>query len=554
VIANDSSSSATSPPELNLLSSGRLPPIPSAWLAGKDLDLLEPLRFLSPGSDPEGEPPAVDRRELADALAIANTAYGHPAARELCDRLADPQTRVVVTGQQPGLWGGPLLGLDKMIAALLWAERLTAAGKPAVAVFWVATEDHDWKEMARASLLGRKELRHFALGEDPAPLMPLGMRTFGDSLRQLETEAEELLGGSSPGLAQMRRWFRPDARFGEAFSRLMVSLLGERTPLMFDSMLPEIKRLQRPWLRRFIDRRTAVENVMSAREAEIVGRGFPLQVNPQPGASPLFLLRDKERRRIQWTADGEGYVLRGLEEDPRPLAELYEILEENPAAVSPGVLARPAVQDALLGTTLQVMGPSEMSYMSQVSAVYPEIGIIPPWTTLRPQALVLEGRQIAYLEELGVSLKELFEMPVEKLVADKLGEDFVQPVRQRMETLMGELRQPLLALDPTLERPWRKTNDQIGRNLEQLNNKVAAAISRKHDVWRQRLEQLRTSCLPAGHLQERELAVLYYLDRYGPRFAEDLAAQMQLDPRFLRVLRLERGRWPPPEAKRGSAV
>jgi bacillithiol biosynthesis cysteine-adding enzyme BshC len=549
VKANDLSSSARNLPELDLLSSGRLPSIPSAWLKGSDLDLLEPLRFLSPGSDPQGEPPAVDRRELAEALEVANTAYAHPAAGRLSGLLADPQTRVVVTGQQPGLWGGPLLGLDKMIAAQLWAERLTAAGKPAVAVFWVATEDHDWKEMARASLLGRKEVRQFTLGEDPAPLMPLGMRTFGDSLHQLNTEAEGLLGGGSPGLAQMRRWFRSDARFGEAFSRLMVSLLGERTPLMFDSMLPEIKRLQRPWLRRFVDRRTEVEDVMSAREGEIVGRGFPLQVNPQPGASPLFLLRGNERRRIQWTSDGESYVLRGLEEDRRPLAELYDTLEENPAVVSPGVLARPAVQDALLGTTLQVMGPSEMSYMSQVSSIYPTIGITPPWTTLRPQALVLEGRQIGYLEELGVSLEELFDMPVERLVADKLGEDFVQPVRQQVETLMAALREPLLALDPTLERPWRKTNEHIGRNLEQLSNKVAAAISRKHDVWRQRFEGLRRSCLPAGHLQERELAVLYYLDRYGPRFAEDIAAQMQLDPRFLRVLQLDRGGWPAPAAQ-----
>ena len=553
MIANDSSSSAASPPELDLLSSGRLPPIPSAWLEGRELDLLAPLRFLRPGTDPEGEPPAVDRRELADALAVANAAYGHPAARELSALLADPQTRVVVTGQQPGLWGGPLLSLDKMIAAQLWAERLSAAGKPAVAVFWVATEDHDWNEMARATLLGRDEARQLDLGEDPAPLLPLGMRTFGPNLSRLDVEAEELLGSGSPALAHVQRWYRPDARFGEAFCRLMVSLLGERTPLLFDSMLPEVKRLQRPWLRRFVDRRHEVEAVVSAREAEITGRGFPLQVTPQPGVSPLFLLRGGERRRIQWTADGQGYVLRGLEEDRRPLAELYAILEENPSVVSPGVLARPAVQDALLGTTLQVMGPSEMSYMSQVSAVYPELGIAPPWTTLRPQALVLEERQIGYLEELDVSLSELLETPVEKLVAEKLGDDFVGPVRERMAALMDELRTPLLALDKTLENPWRKTGDQIGRNLEQLNNKVAAAISRKHEVWRRRLEQLQASLMPNGHLQERELAVLHYLHRYGPQFAEDIASQMQLDPRILRVLRLVPGSWPQKAAQENAA-
>ena len=551
--ANDSSSSATSLPDLDLLGSSRLPPIPSAWLRGQDLDLLEPLHFLDPADDPTGAllrhaAPSVDRRELAQALAVANAAYGHPAAEEMAERLADPKTKVIVTGQQPGLWGGPLLSLDKMIAAQLWAERLSEAGQPAVAVFWVATEDHDWQEMGQAALSGRGGLHQMHLGDDPAPLMPLGMRTFGDTLVDLEGQAEEIFGGRTPALDRARRWFRPDARFGEAFCRLMASLLGPRTPLLFDAMLPEIKRLQGPWLKHFVEHRETIESALGAREADIEDRGHPLQVTPQPGTSPLFLLRGNERRRIVWGEDGKSYFLRGQEQDVRPLEQLYEILDENPSVVSPGVLARPAIQDALLGTTLQVMGPSEMSYMSQVSAVYPHLGLTVPWTTLRPQALILEQRQLDYLQELDISLQELFEVPTEQLVAQRLGENFLGPIRERMGALMDELRAPTVALDANLEKPWRKTRDQIDRNLDQLDRKITAAVARKNEVWHRRLEQVRDACLPAGHLQERELSVLHFLERYGPGFAEDIAAGMSLDPRNLQVIRLTPGPWPPEAA------
>src|SRR4051794_26661618 len=85
--------------QVDLAASGLLPPLPTAYLAGRDLDLLAPLRFLTPGALPEGSaiPAPAGRPELAAALGVTNRSYGHPAADELARRLADPATRVVVT-------------------------------------------------------------------------------------------------------------------------------------------------------------------------------------------------------------------------------------------------------------------------------------------------------------------------------------------------------------------------------------------------------------------------------------------------------------------------
>jgi len=539
VTANGSSSSDTSRLELDLLASGRLAPIPSALLQGRDLDLVAPLRFLESGELPSGEPPRVDRSELAAALAAANADYDHPLATRLAERLADPATRVVVTGQQPGLYGGPLLTVTKMAAAVLWAETLTAAGQPAVPVFWVASEDHDWKELTRTALVTREGPRQFDLGPDPAPLQPVGLRRFGEPIADLERRISAQLDTpiAAEGFRLAGRWYRPDARFGDAFCRLMVHLLGPRAPLMLDAMLPAVKRLERPWLARLVERRRAVGEALQAADEKLEQRGYPLQVRRQAEASPLFLLCDDERRRIAWSG-AESYSLRGRDDPPAAVDELRAIIEEDPARLSPSALARPAIQDALLGTTLQLMGAAELSYLAQAAAIYPVLGIEPPWTGLRPHALVLEDRHVAHLEELDVSLAELLGSSSERLLAEKLGEDFVEPVRRQLEERIDALRAPVIELDATLERPWRKTRDQIVRALDQLSSKVAAAVARRHDVRSRRLGRLYDLCLPEGQLQERYLSVIDFLARFGPSFVDAYWSQLRLEPQVLQVIRL----------------
>lgn len=543
--ANGSSSSATSRLESDLLASGHLAPIPSALLRGRDLDLVAPLRFLAPGELPSGDPPVLDRSELAAALAAANADYGHPLAARLAERLTDPATRVVVTGQQPGLYGGPLLTVTKMAAAVLWAETLTATGLSAVPVFWVASEDHDWKELTRTALLTREGPRQFHLGDDPEPLKPIGLRRFGAAIEELERRIVAALDYdlAAESFRLAGRWYRPDASFGDAFCRFMVHLLGPRAPLMLDAMLPAIKRLERPWLRRLINRRKAVDEALEAAAGDLSRRGYPLQVRPQPGASPLFLLRDDERRRIIWNGT-DGYSLRGRDDPPAAVDELLAIVEKEPARISPGALARPAIQDAILGTTLQLMGAAELSYLAQAAALYPVLGIEPPWTTLRPHAMVLEDRQIAHLEELDVTMAELLESSSERLLTDRLGADLVEPVRHQVEELIDGLRAPVVELDAHLERPWRKTRDQIGRALEQLRSKVAAAVARRHDVGSRRLGRLTDVCIPEGHLQERYLSVVDFLARFGPSFVGAFWSQLRLEPHILQVIRITRGERP----------
>jgi bacillithiol biosynthesis cysteine-adding enzyme BshC len=548
VTANASSSSVTNPPDLQdllkveLAATHLLAPLPSAWLAGRNRDLLEPLRFL--GSEtlpplPTTRPAGSGRRELAAALAMANRGYGHADADRLAARLADPGVRVVVSGQQPGLLGGPLYSLAKILATARWAAALEAAGEPAVAVFWVATEDHDWAEVSGTVIPGADGPHAFNLGPDPEPLTPVGMRTLGSGIEGVLAGIAEAVPGdrSAEWLQTLAQWYRPDARFGEAFCRLMAHLLGPRCPLLLDAMLPALKSAERPWLRRLVERRGRLEEELARRDAAVEARGYPLQVHPQPGMSPLFLFRHGERRRIEWRGE-DGFALRGREDGGGTTAELLAVIDENPAVVSPGVLARPAIQDAVLGTTIQVVGPGELAYMAQAAVSHAVLEVEPTFVALRPQTLVLEAKQRDRLEELGLPLATLLgdRNALDRWLAERDGGDLVGPARQRMEAALADLRGPAVAADPGLERPFDKTREQILRALDLFGEKVVAAGARKNEVVNRRVQQLRDAAVPGGQLQERTISSAHFPGKYGPALIESYWKQMRLDAAHLQVI------------------
>jgi len=527
---------------VDLAASGLLPPLPTAYLGGRALDLLAPLRFLAPGEEPDGSPAAVDRQPLAAALGAANEAWGHPAAGEMAARLADSETLVVATGQQPGLFGGPLYSLSKAVAAARWAARLEAAGQRAVAVFWVATEDHDFAEVAQATVPGRGELNRWSLGDDPSPLVRVGERPLGGSIDEILDAWREQQGSGNYAawLDRLAGWHRPESRFGEAFCRTLVGMMGERCPLLLDAMSPAVKQAQKSGLLRLVEARDALDASFAAADERIESAGYSLQVRPQRGLSPLFLQHENERRRIEWRGT-DRFGLRGLDGFEESVGWLEAAIDADPTRVSPGVLARPAFQDLILGTHLQILGPGELAYMAQAAPSYELLGVEAPWTTLRPQALVLPARQRQQAEELGLTLDDLVGggVNVSAVVSTRAGEDFVTPIKERVTRELAALREPTLALDRSLERPLEKTADQVRRALEAFGGKVAAAAARRHEVMARRVEGLVEAVRPGGTLQERAISAAHFVGRY-PGFVEALWNQLDLDPRHLHLIDPER--------------
>jgi len=313
--------------------------------------------------------------------------------------------------------------------------------------------------------------------------------------------------------------------------------MGERCPLLVDAMLPDLKRAQRPWLRRIVEQRAAVGKTFAERDREITAAGYPLQVKPQPGSSPLFLQQGRERRRIEWRG-ADRLTLRGDEEFEQDIDWLLEIIGNDPGRVSPGVRARSAIQDAVLGSCLQILGPGELSYLPQAAPLFDLLQVPAPMVALRPQVLVMDERQQTKVTDSGLALEELLDpkLDLDRRLARPEDTRFLAGAEDQLEELLESLQTPAMALDGNLERPWQKTSDQMRRALQAFGNRVTAAAARRDETTRARLESLRGYCLPVDRLQERVIATAHFPGKYGASFVAAMFEQMDLDPTNLRLI------------------
>lgn len=540
-----------------------LPPLlgslPAALSGGSDQKLLLPCSLLAPGTLPDapGNLRGEGRHEIAAQLLESNRGYGHPRADELVELLLAPGTEVVVAGQQPGLFGGPMYSLTKLVAVVLWARRLQAAGRAAVPIFWIASSDHDWNEIASCTvhLPGTEAPQAVTLAPPAKTCAPVGSQ-------RLPEEVERVLDGWLEGtrsepyracLTQLRSHYAPSRTFAEAFASWWVGVLGEEAPLFLDAQLPSFARAASPHYDALVRRHREIAEHLQRREEQIVARGFSLPVRPQADCPSLFVLDGDERCRVRLTEDG-GFELRGGGWQG-PLEELLRGIREEPERVSPGVLARPAVQDAVLEPTLFVVGPGELSYMTQAAVVHERLGIRPAALRLRPHALVLDRRRHTHLKELlerDVDLVALLgpQEAFERAVASAVGEGDLNGVAGVREALEA-LRAPVLAIDQQLASAFEKTSSQVERALEALVDRARKAVARRNDVLQQRAQQLRDLCLPSGVPAERALAGAHFLGLFGPDLVVALFRQLDLASDVLHVidptdLDAQHARWPLP--------
>ena len=545
-MSNRPSSAASSGPDL--CACGLLGDLPRRFLDGRDLDLLEPLRFVLPGDEDQvraPEDPAANRKAVATALAEANARYGHPGAAGLSEAAADPATLVVITGQQCGLAAGPLFTLTKAAACVRWAEALTRRGRRAVPLFWMASEDHDYAEVARAFFppAGPEPL---TLGEDPEPLVPVGGRHLGPEAAALLARVRDAAPNEDyrRRLDDCRNDLDPDRCFTESFARLMVRFLGDRCPLLVDSQLPALKEASVPVLRRLIERRREVDGALASAAAELEQRGVRLQVRSRQGEAPLFLIDDAgERRRVVWTGNG-GYRLRGG--GAGEVGALLEGLDRQPQSLSPGVLARPVVQDAVFGTALQILGPGELAYMTQARSLYGEVDVPAPAIVLRPQVVLLGARERRWLDGLeaeGIDLAAVLSRPdeLDELLASRLDLDFLGAAGEKLEAAIDDLAAGQTSVDESLGTALQKTGANLKRTFALFERRVVAAAARRDEVLRGRVIRLRAHCLPNGKLQEREFTSLHCLASYGRALVRELGS-IDRDPRHLQPLSLGRAR------------
>ncbi|HEY6356897.1 MAG TPA: bacillithiol biosynthesis cysteine-adding enzyme BshC, partial [Vicinamibacterales bacterium] len=481
-----------------------------------------------------------DRRAIVLALEGQLAARNAPVlARQAAARLADPSAVAVVTGQQAGLFGGPLYTLLKAITAIQLAREVASLhGVPAIPVFWVAGEDHDWLEVRTARFLdGEFGRREVTLPDLPgAGVRPIDALVLDESIEDAIQALEAGLPVTefkADVVARLRKHYRPGVSMARAFACWIDDLLGAHGLVVFEGSDPGAKPIVADlFAREMADPARSVSLVASA-SADLRARGLEPQVEPAEDGTTLFYLDATGRHAIK--RKGHGLSIAGRE---RSAAEVSGEAAAHPERFSPNVLLRSVVQDRLFPTICYVGGPAEIAYQAELGGIYHAQDVERPLLCPRASATLIDSAAAKFIDRPDVtfaSLQPQNESLLNLLLANQLPpaldrglDEAARAVREQLD----RIREALATVDPTLVGAADTTRDRMLDSLTQLQGKVVQASKRKDDTLRRQFLRTRALVFPCGHPQERDLSVAFFVSRHGPALVDRLVDGLPHDANF----------------------
>ena len=469
---------------------------------------------------------AVRRAKVSDILARQNRSWGaSPKTLANIDRLRSGAL-AAVTGQQVGLFGGPLFSIFKALTAVKLADEATAAGVDCVPVFWLATEDHDLAEISHVALLAEHGLPETfavdaqAFENNLITDAPVGTIKFGREIAPIVERAAALLGDSDVS-TWLREAYRPGENLGSAFALLFARLFADWGVILLDPADKDFHDLAKPLFRAAIERSSELDDALLTRGKAIEAAGYHLQVKVTSATTPLFEVKNGVRtaiRRRNHSPHGEEFAV-GEEHITR--ADLLDRIENSPENFNPNVLLRPVVQDYLLPTLVYTGGAAEVAYFAQVGVVYEKLlGRVTP-VLPRFSATLLEPKPERILTRYQLNLPDVLQGPEkvrEAIAARSLPPELQSRFEEAyasVERSMTALRESIGKLDSTLLDTADSARSSVSHQIDRLRARVARAEELRNEVITRHAEILISSLFPHKSLQEREVAGVSFVARYG---------------------------------------
>lgn len=448
-------------------------------------------------------------RDWLASLRPAIAAVG-PAA----DRLerAAREGIVVTTGQQAGLFGGPLYTLTKAVSALALADALERSlGMPVAPLFWAATDDADFPEAATVHVADASGVRALSLTQPPVAGTPMARAALGDTtelLRQLSAAC-----GSAPHVRflEIARAFSGTHTVGGAYVELLRDLLYPLGIAVLDSSHAAVRAASSSAVGRALTRAGEVHDSLVTRAAALRAAGFEPQVGDDRGLSLVFAHEEGLKRRLS-------------------VAEAQAADAGAGAVLTPNVLLRPVVERAIVPTAAYVAGPGELAYFSQVSAVAEAIGAAVPVAVPRWSATLIEPHTARALSRLGIephaardahALEARFARAAMPAAVSEPWTRLQERLAGSLDELEAGVRDSALLPAAVIEGLRRTLTHKLSR----AERRMLAAAKRRDDGVRRDILTVTANLYPLGSRQERMLSFIPMLARGGEALLEAMRAE-----------------------------
>ncbi len=452
--------------------------------------------------------------------------------------LASPKTIAVVTGQQLGLFGGPLYTFYKTISAIKLSKMLSEqySGFNFVPVFWLEGDDHDFDEVRNFCVLDNinslYSVKYDDGLEEEINRGSTGSIKFNENLNTVfenltsslrDTEFKASL------IDLLKSIYQPGKTFLETFRELMINLFDEYGLVVFNPLDSKAKRLLIPVFKKAISEYAEQSLSLVERSAELE-EVYHAQVKVKP--INMFYLEENERLLIEPTDSGE-LRLKGKRKK-FSFDDILNQIEFTPERFSPNVLLRPICQDYLFSTGFYIGGPGEISYFAQINPLYEIYEIEEPFIYPRASATIVEQGVNQVLNKHSFTYTDIFsdeEELIKRIVkaSSEINlEDLFAKSSEEINKVLEDISGKLTSIDKTLGDLSEKSKQRIDQTFELLKNKASEAEKRKYDTSIRQLTKVRNILFPNGSLQEREINFIYFVNKYGIDFMKWLYNELEI--------------------------
>lgn len=445
----------------------------------------------------------------------------------------------VVTGQQVGMLGGPLYTIYKTITAVKLVKQLrkTFPDYRFAPVFWLEGEDHDLDEVSKVGLLNSEHrpisleylVKGKAAGKNLGAVgeIPLDeyRETFIDQIQGSLSNSEF----KSQVLDLIRSTYAPGVTLNAAFAAFMNRLFEDEGLVFISANDRRLKQVLSPIFLREIQEFPRVSQMIIQRSAELESR-YHAQIKTK--AMNLFYYHKGGRYFIE--PRETDFSLKGTRHFIQK-EELLAIAKDTPELLSPNVALRPICQDTLLPTIAYVAGPSEIAYFAQLQPVYENFAMTMPVIYPRASATIVEEKFLKTIDKFQLELIEFFDdinrvnRKVVEITSEVNVDEMFSEALQHLTDKMNEMKFGMNYIDPTLLGALENTRSKLETHLHSLKERVVEAQKRKHETALRQVEKVSNAVFPNGNMQERELNIVYFLNKHGLDFVRHLNEVLQID-------------------------
>lgn len=478
-----------------------------------------------------------DRQQTVEILTSFNKQFEvAQASLDNLDRLKDNNALTLVTGQQLGIYGGPLYTFLKIISTIHLADKLERQFNcPVIPVFWLADEDHDFDEVRNLHVLNRDKLADFSLPPLKNHLPTVSKVQLGDEHQQFRRDLKESLYDTdfSDDLWDiLDECFKQGRTFLEAFGLFISRLFSKHGLVLAGSNHPEIKKATADVIKQSILQADDIRQNLEAQSQKI-GEKFHQQVTLYD--SNLFYL-DAEAGRTKISRNGSGWKTDSGEE--WKTEQLVEEIDGHPEKFSPNVFLRPVLQDVLLPTLGYVGGPGETAYYGQMKNLYSSFNLDMPVIFPRLSGTLIEPAIDRIISELPFDFHEYANRieDLESGYVDRTDQHDIEKLfndwKQKVEQLAKPNRETISDIDPTLDGAAGKATAVYLGELDKLKGKVYRAVKKRDEIQLKRIRRIKANLFPGDGLQERVIAGIFYMNKYGLDLWDELLESLDENEQF----------------------